>query len=213
MIKHEIFTYTDEQWNAIRAQVLDDLGVDVDQIVRQVTFRHNGSDFEESFTVPESLRSRIESAVNQYHLYRAVNRLSPRRDELVRLRKDAEKLRASIISALSTPLDVGYGVVVPILLNETVDANMLTDTGHYFGRLSRCIDRQIEQARLPRDNARNTARDPCWRQLLAIWVSIGGKPRGVAAARFLRVASKPVMGSAVTDDNETVVKWLERHQS
>ena len=33
--------------------------------------------------------------------------------------------------------------------------------------------------------------------LMEIWCDLGGKPSGAATARFLRAASKPVMGSAV----------------
>ena len=59
-----------------------------------------------------------------------------------------------------------------------VDADMLTATGDYFGKLLRNLDRLIEQAGSRRDNARKTARDQFWNELLAIWCELGGKPTG-----------------------------------
>ena len=211
MIKFEFFTYSDEQWNKIKEQVLDELGVDVDQIKRQITSVIRNGDFEESLTGMQSLRSRIEITANQYRVYSAVNRLSPRRDELDALRKDAKNVHASIISALSVRFDAGYGVVVPMLFNG-VDADMLNATSDYFRKLAANLDRQIEQAGSSRDNARKTARDQCWNELLAIWCELGGKPSGAAAASFLIAASKPVMGSAVPT-LKSVVQWLERRRN
>ena len=204
MIRHEWFTYSDEQGNEIRTVVRDALGRDADQIKHQVT--HYGR------TGTLSLLDRIEVAANQYRFYDAFNRQSKRRAELDALRQSAENWRASIISAVTVPLDAKYGVVVPLLMQGS-DADMLTATRDYFRKLARNLDRMIEQAGTSRDNARQSkaARDQCWKQLLAIWRELGGKPTGKAAATFLWAASKPVMGSAVPDA-PSIRRWLERHR-
>jgi hypothetical protein len=69
----------------------------------------------------------------------------------------------------------------------------------------------IEAAPKQQANARKSDRDRCWGELLAIWVELGGKPHGSAAADFLRAASKPAMGSVVPT-YASVVKWLGRRQ-
>jgi hypothetical protein len=205
MIDIEFFTYSDEEWDQIRTVVRDGRGCDADQIKRRITpiiGQYN-------ITGVEPLRSRIETAASLYPLHSATSRRSLRRDELDRLRQDAEKLRASIIGALAVPIRTkGNPLVHPLLLNG-VDADMVTTTSEYFRKLNRNIDRQIKRAGSRRDNARKTDRDQFWSELLAIWIELGGEPSGVAAARFLLVASKPVMG-AVKDD--AVLKWLERRR-
>ena len=97
-------------------------------------------------------------------------------------------------------------------LQRGVDAGMLTATRDYFAKLLRNIDRQIEQAGSSRDNARKPDRDQCWSELLAIWIDIGGKPHGVAAAEFIKLASLPVMNSTVPN-LASVVQWLKRHRA
>lgn len=212
MIYYEHFNYNDEPWNTIREQVLDDLGVDVDQIERQVTVRHTGPDFKESITGMETLRERIESTVGQYRFRNDANRLSPRHEELNTLREDAERLRDSILDTVAVPFNAGYGVVVPARL-DGVDADMMTATRDYFTKLLANLDRMIDRAGTrQRGNARKPARDQCWVELLAIWIELGGEPTGKAAAGFLFVASKPVMGSAVPDV-PSIMRWLKRRQS
>ena len=202
MIRIEIFTYTDAQWSAIRAQVLDDLGVDLDQITYQVTH------FDRTGTL--LLRDRIETTVNQYPLHSAVNRHSPRRDELETLRTNAKSMHASIINALSVQFTAGrYGIVEPMLFNG-VDADMLDATNDYFRMLAANLDRRVKQARRREDNSRKPARDKCWKELRAIWCELGGEPLGDAAAEFLKLTCLPVMNSAVPD-RKSIVKWLLRH--
>lgn len=204
MIKFEFFTYTDAQWNAIKEQMLDDLGVDADQIERQIT----PSVGKFSITAMQPLRDRVEVTMSQYRLNSAVNRLSPRRDEMEILLKNAKNMHASIISALSVPLDVGRGVVEPMLFNG-VDADMLDATSDYIRKLAANIARMNKQAGRHLDNARKTARDQCWKELRAIWIELGGKPRGIAVAEFIKLASLPVMNSVPTV--QSVKQWLERH--
>jgi hypothetical protein len=204
MIKLEFFAYTDEQRNDIRTVVRDALDKDVDRIVRQITPVVG----QYSIIGMEPLWCRIEIAATLYQMHSAVSR--QRRAELVALRKSAEKLRASIIIAVAVKVGTkGDPLVHPLLLNG-VDADMLTATSHYFRKLKRNLDRQIELAGSRRDSARKTARNEFWNSLLAIWCDLGGKPpHRKAAARFLIAASKPVMSIADTDI-PMVVKWLER---
>jgi hypothetical protein len=191
MIKLEFFRYTDEDWNKIREQVLNDLGVNIDPI-------------------KEPLRSRIEVAASVYHFFSDASRRSPRRNELVALGKDAVDMFISIINTFAIPVGVTYDTRFSVLW-KGVDGDMLTATRDYFTKLERNLDRQIEQATSPCNNARKPVRDQFWIELLAIWCELGGKTRGIAAANFLIVASKPVMGSAVPD-RKSVVQWLERHE-
>jgi hypothetical protein len=211
MIEVEFFAFTDAQWDAIKEQVLDDLGVDADQIERQVTVRHTGPDFEESFTGMEPLRSRIESVVSLYRLHSDVKDRSQRRDDLGTLRKEAEGLRDSILGTVAVPFraKTEYDFPAHPLLLNGVDADMLTATRDYFRKLLANLDRMIDRAGSSRDNARKTARDQCWGELLAIWRELGGKPRSIAAAEFLKLASLPVMGSAVPN-LKSVRRWLDR---
>lgn len=207
MIKVEFFTYTDEQWNAIREQVLDDLGLDVDTVTHQVTSRLG----KYSHTGTLSFRDRIELAVSKYRVQSDSNRQSPRRAGLDALRKDAENLRASIIDALAVQI-IGsskYDDVATPFLRPGVDADMVTETNEYFRRLLRNLNRQIEQAGRRGDNSRKPARDQCWNELRARWCELGGRPRGLAAAKFVRLASLPVMNSAVPD-LASIIQWLKR---
>jgi hypothetical protein len=84
-------------------------------------------------------------------------------------------------------------------------------TSHYFRKLFRNLDRMVAQARPRRDSARKIDRDKYWDELLEIWCGLGGKAHGAAAADFLILASKPVMGSALPPF-ESVVQWLERRR-
>lgn len=203
MIALDRFTYTDEQRNDIRAVIPDVLRVDADQIVRQITPVIG----QYSIAGMETLWNRIDTAASAYRLRSAVNgRILPR-DELDALREDAEKLRVRIINAIAVPVGTkGDPLVHPLPLNG-VDADMLPATSHYFAKLLRTLDRQIKLARSRRDSARKTDRNQFWNALLAIWCELGGKPRGVAAARFVIAASEPV---GAGDSIETVVKWLDR---
>ena len=209
MIEFEFFAYTDQQWDRIKVAVRDALGLDADQIERQITPLRIG---DLSITGMQSLRDRIAAAAGMYPLHSAANRRSLRRDELVALRKSAENLRASIISAIAVPVGTKGSPLVHPLLLKGVDVDMLTATSNYFRKLSRNLDRQIEQAGQRGDNARKSDRDHCWNELLAIWCELGGKPHGVEAAEFLWVASKPVMRGAVPA-HKSIVQWLERRRA
>jgi hypothetical protein len=141
--------------------------------------------------------------------YSAVSNRSLRREELNTLRENVANLRDRILSALAIPFGItDNDVIAPVLLHG-VDGDMLTSTVGYFTKLLANLDRQIDQAGSSRDNARKTARDQCWNELLAIWRELGGEPRCIAAAEFLKLASLPVMGSAVPD-LASVRRWLTR---
>ena len=160
------------------------------------------------------LRTRIARAAASYSFDNAFTRQSPRRAKLVALRKDTENLRIRIDDALASRVS---GELVPddlevYVLRSGVEDDMPTWTDHYFTKLLCTLDRQIEQAGKQRDNARKTDRDNCWNKLLEIWCDLGGKPSGAATARFLRAASKPVMGSAIPTFT-SVVQWLNRRQN
>lgn len=208
MITLDFFTYTDKQWDQIRTVVRDAFGLDADQIVRRITPVIG----QYSITGMEPLRSRIETAASLYHLHGATNRHQPRCDQLNTLRKSAENLRASIISAVAVPIGTKGDPLIHPLLLKGVDADMLTATSHYFRKLIRNLDRQIKQAGSRGDNARKPDRDHCWNELLTIWCELGGKATGKAAACFLIAASKPVMGSAVPNIT-SVMRWFERRQN
>ena len=211
MITHELFTFTAPQWKKIRKVIYRARGLDADQIERQVTVVVPNSGGKETFTGMQPLRERIEIAVGQYRLYSAVSRLRLSRAKLMKLRKAVKKQQASIVNAVSVPLDVKYGVVVPLLLHS-VDGDILKATSEYFGMLLRYLDRLIAQAGSPHHGARKIARDQCWSELLTIWCDLGGKPHGTAAAKFLRAASLPVMRDDVALDPPTIVQWLKRRR-
>jgi hypothetical protein len=215
MIEVEFPTYTDAQWNDIKAVFRDELDLDADRIERQVTFRNTGPDFEESFTGMEPLRERIEVTVRQYHLYEDVNDLSPRREKLNELRGNAENLRDSILGTVAVPFraKTKYDFPAHPLLLDGVDADMLTATRHYFSKLLANLDRMIDRAgSRQRGNARKPARDTVWAELLVIWCEFGGQPTGTAAAHFLFTASVPRINSAVPDI-PSIMRWLKRRQS
>src|SRR5712664_1940525 len=90
MIIIEAITYAEEQWDQIRAVFHDELGLDADQTEREITP-----------VIRKSLRSCIELAVSQYYFQSAATHRRRRRTELSALRKDIEKLRASIIDAFT----------------------------------------------------------------------------------------------------------------
>jgi len=126
------------------------------------------------------------------------------------LREDVENLRARIAGAVAVHINVKN--VGPYRLPQPgTDYNMLDAPPVYFARLADTLDRQIEKAetRTRRNNARKTERDEFWTSLLVLWCDIGGKPHGVAAARFLIAASKPVGAGASV---KTVLRWLERQK-
>ncbi|MBR0750257.1 hypothetical protein JQ582_40790 [Bradyrhizobium japonicum] len=196
-IEFEFFAYSEPQWDRIKVAV-DRLGLDADQIEREI-----------SPVIRTTLRSSIEFVVSQY----SPTRLQPRPAELRALRNDIEKLRVSIIDALFVEVElVGRPASFARRLLPAVDGDMETATRDYFAKLVRNLDRMIEQAGQRGGNARKTARDQCWSELLAIWCDLGGKPRGRAAAAFLWVASKPVMGDAIPA-HKSIAKWLERRLS
>jgi hypothetical protein len=205
MIEVEFFTYTDEQWNAIKEQVLGDLGVDADRIERLITPTLG----EFSIIAMQPLRDRIELVVSKYQLLSDGNRQKPSRADLEALRDDTENLRTGIVAALSERVGAKNDDVAIPFLRPGVDADMLTQTNDYFRKLLRNLKRQIEQAGQRGDNSRKPARDQCWTELLAIWCELDGRPRGLAAAQFLQLTSVPVMGSAVPN-LASIIQWLKR---
>lgn len=204
MIEVEFFIFSEAQWNKIKIVVQGDRGLDADQIAHQVTAtlgKHRA-------TGTLSLRERIELAVSKYRPTSASPK--PRRADLDALRNTADTLRASIIDALAVQIAVKGDVAFPFA-HPGVDADMLGATREYFAKLARNIDRQIKRAEQRGANARKTDRDQCWEELLAVWTDIGGKPHGAAAADYLILASRPIMGSAVPS-HAAVVQWLDRRR-
>jgi hypothetical protein len=204
MITVEFFAYSELEWAEIKAVVQRELGQDADQIKRQITrMGHTGM---------QSLRDRIEIVATKYQLERTSARQSPRRADLIALRKDIENMRASILDALTVQVGTKYApdFAYPFA-RPGVDDDMADLTRDYFGRLARNLDRQIKQAGSREGNARKPARDQCWDELLVIWCELGGKPSGKAAGSFLLAVSTPVMGSAAPNI-AAVVQWLKRRQ-
>ena len=187
----EEFRYSEPQWNEIKA-VVRDACLDVDQITLRVT------------------RRSMEVAASAYLPQRTINRQRLSRDELKVLREDAENLRARIAGALAVHINI-KNVGPHSYPQPGVDRDMLDATPDFFVKLAHTLDRQIEKAetRTRRDNARKTERDQFWTTLLVLWCDIGGQPHGLAAARFLIAASKPVGADASIN---TVLRWLERRK-
>ena len=185
----EEFRYSEPQWSELKAVVLD-ARLDVDQI-----------------------RRTMECAASVYLPQRTINRQRLSRDELKVLRKDAENLRARIAGALGVHINIKnvgqHSFPQPGVDRDMLDATKVPEG--YFAKLADTLDRQIEKAETPtrRDNARKTERDEFWTSLLLLWCDIGGKPHGLAAARFLIAASKSVRADASIN---TVLRWLERQK-
>jgi hypothetical protein len=152
----------------------------------------------------------MEVAASAYLPQRTIKRQRLSRDELKVLREDAENLRARIAGALAVHINI-KNVGPHSYPQPGVDHDMLDATRDFFAKLADTLDRQIEKAetRTRRDNARKTERDEFWTSLLVLWCDIGGKPHGLAAARFLIAASKPVGADASIN---TVLRWLERRK-
>ncbi|MGY3132007.1 hypothetical protein ACVWZM_002689 [Bradyrhizobium sp. USDA 4501] len=188
-IELEVFAYTDQQLERIKTAVRVDLGLDVGML----------------------FRVRIELAANRYLHERASTHQGPRRAELVALRKDTERWRARIMDALAVQFKYGDRRA-HLMLRQGVDSDMENATRDYFTKLLSNLDRQIWKATMVTvrgDNARKAARDDYWGELLSIWADLDGKPRGVPAAKFLWVASQPVIGRAIPA-HKSIVRWLER---
>ena len=185
------FRYSEPQWSELKA-VVRDARLDVDQITLRVT------------------RRSMEVAASAYLPQRTIKRQRLSRDELKVLRKDAENLRARIAGALAVHLNI-KDAGPHSYPQPGVDDGMLPATTVYFAKLDNTLDRQIEEAKMPtrQDNARKTERDEFWTTLLVLWCDIGGQPHGLAAARFLIAASKPVGADATI---KTVSQWLQRRK-
>ena len=106
--------------------MLDELGLDADQIERQVTVRDSRPDFGESFTGMETLRQRIESTAGQYHLYDDVNDLSVLAPTATRLLREADRLR-SVLTAIASLLE-HYDAVVNMYMEMSILENSLSGT-------------------------------------------------------------------------------------
>jgi hypothetical protein len=182
----EEFRYSEPQWAEIKA-VVRDARLDVDEIRRTMEF-----------------------AASVYLPQMTINRQRRNRGELKVLRRDVKNLRARIRGALAVHIKSKNGG--PHRFPQPgVDDDLLDATTAYFARLVDTLDRQIEKAetRTRRDNARKTERDEFWTTLLVLWCDIGGQPHGLAAARFLIAASKPVGADATI---KTVSQWLQRRK-
>jgi hypothetical protein len=192
------FRYSEPQWNEIKA-VVRDARLDVDQITRRS----------------------MEAVVSMYLPQRALNRQRLSRDELKTLRDDAENLRGRIARALAMQVNVKNAGPLDIPLRG-VDRDMLAATSDYFAELRQTLDHQIKHVgtRTRRDSARKPERDVFWTDLLLLWCDIGGKPHGLAAARFLIAASKPTVSADASIKTKkpvgagasikTVLRWLDR---
>ena len=206
MIVFDVFAYSEPEWDQIEVAVRDALSLDADQIERV--------EIERTVGITRRLRNHIETAASTYFFQSANTRQRPRRTELIAIRNDAENLRTGIMAALAAQVRIGRDDAARLLLRHGVDGDMETATRDYFTKLLHNLDRQIKQAGQPGDNARKAkaARDDFWSELLTVWLELGGKSRGVAAATFLWIASRPVMRGALPS-HKSIVRWLDRRST
>ena len=166
-----------------------ELGLDADQIERQIDVPRGGLGKFSLHQRMESLRDCIETAAQPVSLCTVPSAAkSSAAMTLDALRKDAENLRANIIDALrrqSSPQQVRRRRAPDAAATSSM-RDMLTATGDYFRKLLANLDRRSngrESRSAP--TARKSGRDRFWNELLAIWTSIGGEETGIAAAALL----------------------------
>jgi len=158
MITIKLFSYTEEEWNAIKLELRRTLDLDADQIELE------GDRFAEfldelgvnaatrsavgGLSNSMQLRTRIEWTVARYSFDTASTRQSPRRTELIALHEDAANLRARIHDALSQRISADFIAEdrQVYVVRDGVDPIMALWTQRYFIRLLRALDHQIEQA-------------------------------------------------------------------
>lgn len=220
MIDHLAFTYTDEQWNKIKAVVRKRLGRDADQI--ELT-RPAGKlvQMVGNLTTTTSLRSCFETAASLHIEGSAFESQTPghkaRITQLTKMRDRAEALRDDIINALRPSFPLNDDVR---LLRRGSDPISVHSTDQAIETLLSVIDASIAAQRPQQTaNTSKTGRDRFWNDMLAIWIGIGGAETGVDPARFLIAVSGPVfdrvcaIGGSKTfvgalDDENSVVEWL-----
>jgi hypothetical protein len=220
------FTYSDVEWDAIKAVVQRVLGHDADHLVRRIPpgtgvdtraplslqgmaalvtalrQRQQGHDGE------VFLRDRIEDVIDRYRLmHSGADRTSG--EQLGRLRADVEALRERVIATMTTPLVIQDNPAVHSLRRPDVDSDLPAATHDYFTRVGRDLDRQLAQAKRRQDSARKAARNHCWEELLTIWCELRGQPHGAGAADFLMTTTLPVMFDEVPRFR-SVLRWLAR---
>jgi hypothetical protein len=195
------FTYADAQWQQIREVVQRGLNRDADGIPDQ----------RRPVVSWGMLRNRIEDEA-AFHLVRsAVARETPARKarikQLTELDKLADALRDAINAAYKTFILKGrLGQDNPEF--SVIPADTSPPPPPARGRSGPNVDRDlIDIAKLKATIAREIAalkqtpaavnaskayRDQLWNDMVSIWTDIGGKPTGMAAARFLMAVSEPV---------------------
>ena len=184
----EEFRYSEPDFDAIKVVVPDALRHQFDQVIT---------------------RRSMEAVLSAYIPQDVINDQRQSREELETLRADAETLRTRIAAALALQLNIKN--VGPLAIPHSgVGHDMLDATSNYFTKLSHALDHRIAKAapRSRKDNARKAERDKLLTALLALWIDIGGKPRGKAAANFLFAASKPVYAETF----DALEQWLKRRK-
>ena len=202
------FTFTDAQWDAIKVVVRKARGRDDADQVLVDSVRMDGTKH------GVTLRTKIEAAAT-LHLARdnamrsLPTQLAFRRD-VIGKRKDAERLRDWIEGVFW----ISHNGYKP-------DKDMLAATKVYFEKLYRNLDGIITAIGPPRKKTGSAAskyvsRELFWSGLLAIWCQIGGRERGVDAAKFLRAVSLPVFNAMPRGRRKpvpnllSIIQWLRR---
>jgi hypothetical protein len=216
MIKVVFFTYTNEQWNAIKGIVSNRLGLDADLIEWQITRTRGNS----SITEMQPLRNRIEIAASVHIRRSALESQTPgdkaRIRQLTTLRGRVETLRADIIDVLAPSFTIA-GATFGTMPD---DADVIGTAQRATAKVVSVIDASIAAQR-PQQiaNTRKAGRDRFWNEMLAIWISIGGAESNNAAAEFLVAVSDPVFDrvraigghkttASIPQDIKSVVEWL-----
>jgi hypothetical protein len=203
------FTYSDTQWNKIKAVVRKARNRDADEIVLEST----GVDGTKHDV---TLRIEIEGAARVHLAREKVMRSLPTqmafRATLTDLCENAERLRDGINrSRAFRASHSGY----------SPDKDMLVATDAYFEKLLRNLNGIVDAIGPPRKKSgsaasKNMGRDLFWFDLLAIWYQIGGKQTGAKAADFLIAVSGAVFSAMprgtrdAVPDRRSVIQWLWR---
>jgi hypothetical protein len=212
MIEAVPFTYSDTQWNKMKAVVQKARNRDADEIVLEGT-SVDGTKHD------VTLRIEIEGAARVHLARDKVMRSLPTqmafRATLTDLCENAERLRDGINrSRAFRASHSGY----------SPDKDMLVATDAYFEKVLRNLNGIIDALGPPRKKSgsaasTNLGRNLFWSDLLAIWCQIGGGTTGDdigKAADFLIAVSGAVF-SAMPDGEQdavpvrpSVIRWLKR---
>jgi hypothetical protein len=198
MIPAVWFTYTDAEWEEIKAVVQQALGLDADRI--------------------ESLRDSLEAAAGVHIPRSSVESRTPghkaRIKRLTALLDRAEALRADLLVALAPSFTIGDAGTVYLLLqagdktSDDLDA-IRCAVARVIDILEASIATQRPQ---PTANTAKAVRDKFWSEVLAIWTDIiGGAETGRAAAEFLVATSKPVFRKLLDDDTRKTTASMPQH--